>query len=227
MSAPESESGAPADPEAALLVALRAGDERAFETLVARHHATMVRVARAYVPSDAVAEEVAQDTWLGAIRGLDSFEGRASVKTWLFRILVNRAMTRGQRESRSVPFSSLGLDSPGEAPEPSVAPERFAPDGSWSAPPQRFIAPHARVEQLELRAALRAAMHELPERQRAVVALRDVEGFDSEEVCELLGLSAANLRVLLHRGRARLADAMSGHLQAAPARNDPATGGTA
>jgi RNA polymerase sigma-70 factor (ECF subfamily) len=226
MRGPESQTGAPADPEAALLEALRGGDERAFETLVGRHHATMVRVARAYVASDAIAEEVAQDTWLGVIRGLDAFEGRASVKTWLFRILVNRAMTRGQREARTVPFSSLGPGYAGEELELSVSPDRFGADGSWSVPPQRFIAPPDRVEQLELRAALRAAMVELPERQRAVVALRDVEGFGSEEVCELLGLSAANLRVLLHRGRARLADAMSVHVEGAPVRNDQATGGT-
>ena len=114
MSGPESETFAPADSEAALLAALRAGDAGAFEKLVARHHATMVRVARTYVPSDAIAEEVAQEAWLGVVKGLDSFEGRASVKTWLFRILVNRAMTRGQRESRTTPFSSLGPDSPGE-----------------------------------------------------------------------------------------------------------------
>jgi RNA polymerase sigma-70 factor, ECF subfamily len=226
MSAPESETRAPADSEAALLGALRAGDAAAFEKLVARHHATMVRVARAYVPSDAVAEEVAQEAWLGVLKGLDSFEGRASVKTWLFRILVNRAMTRGQRESRTVPFSSLGPDSPDEGLEPTVSRDRFGADGSWSVPPQRFISPQARVEQLELRARLREAMASLPERQRAVVALRDVEGFDSGEVCELLDLTPANLRVLLHRGRARLQATLAGYVEGAGARNDAVPGGT-
>ena len=196
-----------ADPDAALLDALRAGDEEAFAALVTRYHANLRRVARAYVSTDAVADEVVQETWLAVIAGLDRFEGRSSLKTWLFQILTNKAKTRGVRERRSVPFASLG---PGdEAAEPSVSPDRFqgpgdAWPGHWATPPRPWEDPERRLQSLEARERLREAIGNLPEVQQAVLTLRDVEGLEAEEVCDLLDLSAGNQRVILHRARARV-----------------------
>jgi len=181
-------------------------DEAAFAALVTRYHASLKRVARAYVSTDAVAEEVVQDTWMAAIRGLDRFEQRATIKTWLFRILTNQAKSRGMRERRTVPFASLaGAD--GE--EPSVAPDRFQRDGDtwpghWAIPPRPWQDPERRLASLEAREHLRAAIAALPPTQQAVLTLRDVEGLESEEVCGLLDLSAGNQRVILHRARARV-----------------------
>jgi RNA polymerase sigma-70 factor (ECF subfamily) len=199
-------TGAP-DRDASLLAALRAGDEQAFATLVGRHHASLRRVARAYVSTDAVAEEVVQETWLAAIAGLDRFEERASLKTWLFHILANKAKTRGVRERRTVPFASLaGADA---GAEPSVPPERFQREGDawpghWAAPPRPWEDPERRLQSLEARERLRAAIGALPDVQQAVLTLRDVEGLEAEEVCDLLELSAGNQRVILHRARARV-----------------------
>lgn len=200
--------GAPDDDT--LLSRLQAGDEDAFATLVRRYRPTMLRVARSYVSSDAVAEEVVQEAWLGFLRGLDRFEHRSSVKTWLFRILVNRAMTRGQREARALPFSSLA--EPGEDEGPTVSAERFARDGAWATPPRPFELPESRAELLELRGQLRVALGELPDRQRLVVTLHDVEGLSTEEVAEVLELTTNNVRVLLHRGRARLQTALTAYV---------------
>jgi len=192
--------------DASLLAALRAGDEDAFAALVTRYHASLKRVARAYVSSDAVAEEVVQETWLAVIRGLDRFEQRATIKTWLFHILTNQAKTRGMRERRIVPFASLaGAD--GDAP--SVSPDRFQRDGDtwpghWATPPRPWQDPERRLASLEAREHLRTAIASLPATQQAVLTLRDVEGLESEEVCELLDLSAGNQRVILHRARARV-----------------------
>lgn len=205
---PHTRSGAPDD--ATLLARLRAGDEEAFAELVRRYRPAMLRVARAYVSSDAVAEEVVQEAWVGALRGLDRFEARSSVKTWLFRILVNRAMTRGQREARAVPFSSLG--DPAEDEGPTVSAERFARDGAWATPPRPFQLPAERAELLELRGQLRDALAALPARQRIVVTLHDVEGLSTEEVAEALDLTTNNVRVLLHRGRARLQAALADYV---------------
>jgi RNA polymerase sigma-70 factor (ECF subfamily) len=200
------------DDDAALLAALRAGDERAFERLVERHHAAMVRVARQYVPTQEIAEDVAQEAWLGLLRGLDSFQGRSSLRTYLFRIVMNLARTRGVREARSAPFSSLARD---DEDGPVVDPERFvqapaAGAGHWLSP----IRPWSlSAEQLALNAELgvkiREAIARLPETQRRVVTLRDVEGFDADEVCDLLGLSEVNQRVLLHRARTKLRQALA------------------
>jgi RNA polymerase sigma-70 factor, ECF subfamily len=197
------------DPDAGLLDALRAGDEDAFVAFVTRYHASLKRVARAYVSTDSVAEEVVQETWLAAIDALDRFEQRASLKTWLFHILANKAKTRGVRERRSVPFASLG---PADM-EPAVAPERFqrAGDtwpGHWATPPRPWEDPERRLASLEARERLREAIGALPETQQAVLTLRDVEGLDSEEVCELLDLSPGNQRVILHRARARVRTAV-------------------
>jgi len=179
-----------------LLGRLRAGDERAFVTLVRRHHAVMLRLAAGYVPSMAVAEEVVQDTWLGVLRGIAAFEGRSSVRTWLFRILVNRARTAGARERRSVAIGDS---------VPAVDQSRFDATGHWAAPPERWVEEaEDRVDAAKLADRLRSAIGDLPGRQREVVLLRDVEGLSSEEVCGVLEISEGNQRVLLHRARSRL-----------------------
>ena len=196
-----------------LLVALRAGDESAFATLIDRHHAALVRLAMVYVGDRAVAEEVAQETWLGVLRGLDRFEARSSLKTWIFRILTNRAKTRGQREGRSVPFSSLASEL--DQDEPAVDPDRFLPPdhaqwpGHWAAPlPSWGDAPEERLLAGETSGVIREAIAGLPPAQREVITLRDVDGWSSSEVCELLQISDANQRVLLHRARSKVRQAL-------------------
>jgi len=204
--------------DARLLAALRAGDEEAFAALVRRHHASMKRVARMYVSTDAVAEEVVQETWLAAIGGLARFEQRASLKTWLFHILANKAKTRGTRERRSVPFASFAQ----EDAEPSVPPERFqgrgdAWPGHWAMPPRPWEDPERRLQSLEAREWLRAAIGALPDVQQAVLTLRDVEGLEAEEVCRLLDLSDGNQRVILHRARARVRAELEAYFEERPA----------
>ena len=211
-----------AEDDAALLARLRLGDEQAFATLVARYRPSMLRVARMYVSSDAVAEDVVGETWLGFLRGLDRFEGRSSLKTWLFRILVNRAITRGKREARSVPFSALDAGDDGDSP--TVDADRFAADGAWLTPPRPFDQPEVRAHALELRGELRTALAELPERQRVVVTLHDVEGLGTDEVATLLGITENNARVLLHRGRAHLQATLAGYVDHGAGRNEPARG---
>lgn len=201
--------------ELALVEALRAGQEEAFRSLVLRYHASMVRVAESYVPSRAVAEEVAQETWLAVLQGIDRFEGRAALKTWIFSILVNRARTKGARENRSVPFSSLPADSDDDGP--TVNPERFVRSGrgagGWAQPPQPWSDhPAAAALGRETREVLEKTVRGLPERQRQVITLRDIEGWSSAEVCDLLGLTEGNQRVLLHRARARARAALEGEL---------------
>lgn len=199
----------PDSDEEQLIAALRAGDERAFAALVDRYHASMVRVACTFVPSRAVAEEVAQDTWLGVLRGLGRFEGRSSLKTWIFRILVNRARTTGAREPRSV-----RLDTGDGDRDAAAGPDGFSPQGTWREPPvvwsdeieDRLAAP-------ETAARIREVVDELPESQRQVVTLRDVEGLSSSEVCDLLGISEGNQRVLLHRARTRVRSALEGDVK--------------
>jgi RNA polymerase sigma-70 factor, ECF subfamily len=189
--------------EEALVMRLQAGDESAFRDLVTRHDSAMRRLARSYVQTAAAADEVVQETWLAVIRGLAKFERRSSLKTWIFRILVNRAQTRGARERRQVPFSALAP----EDQEPAVDPERFLPPGHpvagyWSTIPNRFFElPEDRLLAAEATGLIAQAIAGLPDRQRRVIELRDVEGWESEEVCEGLGLSPENQRVLLHRAR--------------------------
>src|SRR5690349_16583972 len=195
-----------ADRDERLLAALRAGDEEAFAGLVRRYHGTLKRVARAYVSTDSVAEEVVQETWLAAISGLDRFEQRASLKTWLFHILANKAKSRGARERRIVPFATLARAGEDEA---SVPPDRFQQAGDtwpghWAMPPRPWEDPERRLQSLEARERLRAAIGALPEVQQTVLTLRDVEGFDADEVCALLDLTDGNQRVILHRARARV-----------------------
>jgi len=190
--------------EEALVLRLQAGDEDAFRELVTRHDRAMRRVALSYVHSAGAADEVVQETWLAVIRGLASFERRSTLKTWIFRILVNRAQTRGARERRVVPFSALAP----ESEDPTVDPDRFLPHGHpvagyWSATPNRFFElPEERLLAAEAAALIAQAIAELPDRQRRVIELRDVEGWESGEVCDSLGLSPENQRVLLHRARA-------------------------
>ena len=187
---------------------LRAGDESAFADLVARHDGAMRFVARSFVRTDAVAEEVVQDTWLAVIRGLDAFEGRSSLRTWIFHILVNRARTRAVREARTIPFSSLAEAAAQEGP--SVDPILFDRDGRWDQLPDRLAGdPQHHLLAAELRGRLIEAVAELPEAQRTVITLRDLAGLPSEEVCDLLELSAGNQRVLLHRARTRVRAALA------------------
>jgi len=184
------------EPDAELLRRLRAGDEQAFVALVERYNGSMLRLAGSFVPSRAVAEEVVQDTWLAVLRGLPAFQGRASLRTWMFTILVNRARTTGTREQRTIPVADAG---------PVVDASRFGPDGAWSAPPEHWIEEaEDRIEAEKLGGLLKAAIDGLPGRQREVVLLRDVEGMSSAEVCDVLSISEANQRVLLHRGRGKL-----------------------
>jgi RNA polymerase sigma-70 factor (ECF subfamily) len=199
-----------------LLEALRRGDEAAFRHLVERHHAAMVRVARGFVPTRAVAEEVAQQAWLGVLNGLARFEGRSSLKTWIFSILVKRARTEGERERRTVPFSAL-VQQEVDDHDPAVDPDRFlGPDsrwaGHWACGPRPFAGPDERLIAGETMAVLRRAVDELPPAQRTVIGLRDLEGWDAPEVCALLGISDGNQRVLLHRARAKVRAALERHL---------------
>jgi RNA polymerase sigma-70 factor (ECF subfamily) len=196
------------EPDAELLRRLRAGDERAFVALVERYNGSMLRLASSFVPSRAVAEEVVQETWLALLRGLVAFEGRSSLKTWLFSILVNRARSAGVRESRSVPVADAG---------PVVDASRFGPSGAWSVPPEHWIEEaESRVDAAKLAGLLRPAMDGLPARQREVVLLRDVEGLTSAEVCTVLAISEANQRVLLHRGRGKLRQVLETELGGGP-----------
>ena len=192
--------------ETSVLEALRAGDDVAFATLVKEYGASMLRVARMYVGSRAVAEEVVQEAWLAVLNGIDRFEGRSSLKTWIFRILTNIAKTRGQREGRSVPFSSLAPDD-----EQSVDPDRFAENGHWASPPRSW-GPEDTLLAGETMAVVEAAIAELPPGQAIVISMRDVEGFSAEEACNALDISETNQRVLLHRARSKVRQALEDYL---------------
>ena len=188
-----------------LLERLRAGDEAAFRTLVDRHDRTLRRVARTFVRTSSAADEVVQETWLAVVGGLDDFEGRSSLRTWIFSILVNRARTYAVRDARSVPFSALESDD-----GPTVEPVAFGADGRWSSAPPRLDGdPETGLLAAELREHLLQAVDTLPPAQRAVITLRDLVGVSPEEACELLELSDGNQRVLLHRARARVRTALT------------------
>jgi RNA polymerase sigma-70 factor, ECF subfamily len=206
------------DRERQLIEALRNGDEAAFTSLVEEYYGPLLRLAMLYVSSRAVAEEVVQETWIGVLQGLDRFEGRSSLKTWIFRILTNIAKTRAQREGRSIPFSAL-VEREAAGEESAVEPERFLPPdhpdwpGSWSAPPRPWEdVPEDRLLSLETREQIRRAIEALPPVQREVISLRDVEGWPSQDVCNLLGISETNQRVLLHRARSRVRRALERYL---------------
>ncbi len=203
---PAMAGAAPAVSDEETVAALGAGDERTFRELFARSYPMMKRVARTYVASDAVAEEIVQETWMAIVTGIDRFEGRSALGTWIFSILTNQAKTHSAREKRAVPFSSIV---PSDVGAPAVDADRFQKDdeawpGHWATPPRPWQKPERRLLSLEARDRLKAALAQLPDRQRLIVGLRDVDGQSAEEVCDLLGLSRENQRVLLHRGRSRL-----------------------
>ncbi len=195
-------------PDDRLVAAIQSGDEAMFAWLLDTWSPGMIRTARGYVANDESAEDVVQDTWLAVLRGIDRFEGRSSLRTWVYRILVNTAKSRGVKEHRTVPLADLAPEDFG----PTVDPARFrGPDdpypGHWKQVPPAWPSPeHPSPEHdvlsREVRQAIEAALADLPARQRVVITLRDVEGYSSEEVCTILEISAANQRVLLHRARA-------------------------
>ena len=203
--------------EEALVARLRGGDERAFMELVATYGPLMMRMARSHVRTPSVAEEVVQEAWVGVLAGLDRFEGRSSLKTWIMRIVVNRAKTRGEREARCVPFSSLA--EPGDSGS-AVDPARFLPDthpqwpGHWAVPPQSWASvPEERLAARETIELIRGAIRDLPLRQQQVIVLRDVEGWEAEDVCAALGVSEGNQRVLLHRARSKVRAELESYLE--------------
>ena len=192
--------------DAELVARLRSGDEEAFRFLVARYHTSLLRLAQTMVPSRAVAEEVVQDTWLGLVRGINRFEGRSSLRTWLFHVLVNRARSTGVHERRPATGTTAG---------PTVDPSRFGPQGNWADPPVPWPDDiDDRLVAQDLAERIRPRIDELPDMQRQVVTLRDVEGLGSPEVCELLGISEGNQRVILHRARSSVRQQLAGYLEA-------------
>jgi RNA polymerase sigma-70 factor (ECF subfamily) len=200
-----------------LVAALRAGDEAAFSDIVARWSPGLLRLARLHVPSQEVAEEALQETWLAVLRGIDGFEGRSSLRSWVIGILLNQARQHGRRERRSLPFAALRRMGEEGRDEPAVSPMAFQGwngprPGWWIVPPSRPEAPGERLEAEALRHALTAAIAELPPRQREVVTMRDVLGLPADEVCAVLGVTEGNQRVLLHRARSRVRRKVEGHL---------------
>ena len=195
--------------EAGLVQALQRGDERVFAEVMDLYSGSLLRLAMSFVPSRAVAEEVVQETWMGVLEGIGRFEGRSSFKTWLFRILTNRAKTRGTRERRYEPFGLSGSDSDGDD-GPSLEDSLFVTEGSgkghWADPPQAWEAdtPERALLSKECRTAIEEAINGLPDTQRQVMTLRDVEGVSAEEVCNILSISETNQRVLLHRARTKV-----------------------
>jgi RNA polymerase sigma-70 factor (ECF subfamily) len=201
--------------DAEVVAALRRGDEAVFAELVDAYSPGLMRMARMFVRDRAVAEEVVQETWLAVLRSIDRFEGRSSLKTWIFRILINTAKTRAQREARSIPFSAAARDDDA----PSVDPDRFLGTdhraaGRWILGPGEWQTPEEELLRGEMRDAILRAIEDLPEAQRAVITMRDVEGFPAAEVAEMLGISAGNERVLLHRARAKVRAAIEAELGA-------------
>lgn len=199
--------------EEQLVAGLRDGDESAFGLLVERHHRELIALARTYVRTHETAEEVVQETWLAVLNGIDRFEARSSLKTWLFRILINTATTRGVREARTTPFSAFAEDDGA-----SVHPDRFHPDGSayaghWRVAPSDWrTLPDESLRSRETLDVARAAIAELPPRQAQVIAMRDVAGCSAEEVSAALAVSRGNQRILLHRARSRVRAALEAHL---------------
>jgi RNA polymerase sigma-70 factor, ECF subfamily len=202
-----------------LLASLRRGDEDAFRRVVEEHGPFLLRLALMHVPSRAIAEEVVGDTWLAALNGIDRFEGRSSLRTWLASIVLNKARTRGRRERRVLPFSFLGRRNAEEGrDEPAVDADRFqsARDqqpGAWARPPVYWESPEEQLSSDETRRVLLEAIAALPPRQRDVIVLRDVSGFSAEEARNALGLTETNQRVLLHRARSKVRGALERHFE--------------
>ena len=205
--------------DAALVAALRSGDEATFARLVDELNPALLRLALAHVPSRAVAEEVVQDTWLGVISGIDRFEGRSAVRTWIFQILLNNARTKGVREKRTLPFASLRRRAEEGRDEPAVDPDRFqgrrgeAP-GGWARPPAVWSNPEERLASDAARDVMLREIAALPPRQREVLTLRDIQGYGAEEARNALGVSETNQRVLLHRARSKVRAALERHFEA-------------
>jgi RNA polymerase sigma-70 factor, ECF subfamily len=196
--------------DARLIEALRAGDESAFVSLVERYHASLLRLARLYVAGQAAAEDVVQDTWVGVMQGIARFEARSSLKTWIFRILTHRALTRAARDDRFIPFSAL-WEPDRQGDEAAVDLDRFLPadhprwPGHWASPPRSWAdMPEEHLLAAEVRERVEAAIAALPPGQRVVLSLRDVEGLTSGEVCNILQITESNQRVLLHRARSKV-----------------------
>lgn len=207
-----------ANEDAALVQRLRKRDDAAFVEIVQRHHGSLVRLAQSFVNNRAVAEEVAQETWVAVLQGIDRFEGRSSLKTWIFQILINRSKTRGGREARSINFSAMN-DMNSESGYSSVDPSRFLSSddsqhpGGWASQPQQWdMTPEQLLLSEECRTFIEQAIASLPELQKQVITLRDVQGWENEEICAVLGISEANCRVLLHRGRSRVRQTLENYL---------------
>ena len=198
----------PSPQDAKLVERLRAGDEEAFMELIRELNPSLLRVARVFVPTSALAEDVVQETWVAVLNGIHRFEGRSSLKTWIFRILTNTAKTRGVRERRSVPFSALDTEEGGF--EPVVERSRFTGTGRWAVLPRAW--PEDRLMAKETRSVIERAIERLPPNQQLVVTLRDVEGWTADEVRNALELSETNQRVLLHRARAKVRNALEQYL---------------
>ncbi|MFN0096514.1 MAG: RNA polymerase sigma factor [Dehalococcoidia bacterium] len=199
-----------------LISRLKAGDEAAFAALIDLHHGALVRLARSFVPTREAAEDAAQETWMAVLTGLDRFEGRSTLKAWIFGILANQARVRLRKDARTVPFSSFTSEVDGD--EPAVGPERFLAGGPWaghwvSAPESWDEQPETRVLSAETMAVVGAAIEALPPAQRAAILMRDVHGLDAEAVCNVLGVSDTNQRVLLHRARSKVRQAVERHLE--------------
>ena len=210
----------PSRTDAELVDALRGGDEEAFAELVTELTPALTRLATMHVPSRAVAEEVVQETWIAVIEGIDRFEGRSALRTWIFQILLNKARTRGRRESRVLPFSRLRRRDAEGRDEPAVDPARFqGPDGEypghWARPPVEWGSADERLAADETRAVLLEAVAALPPRQREVLTLRDIQGYSAEEARNALGVEETNQRVLLHRARSKVRQALEDHFDEA------------
>jgi RNA polymerase sigma-70 factor (ECF subfamily) len=206
-------------PDDSIVEALRTGDESAFLCLVNHYHTPLVRIANLYVHDLAVAEEIAQDTWLGVLKGIERFEGRSSLKTWIFQIMTNIARTRWDRENRSISFSMLANTDSLED-EPVVDPDRFFPmdhhrwPGHWSEPPKPWkMTPEEHFLQQEVLCYIRKEIASLPDRQRIIIELRDMIGWSSEEVCNVFNLTKTNQRVLLHRARSKVRRALEKYFE--------------
>jgi len=207
------EASAPGERD--LVRRLRGGDRNAFATLVDRHGGALLRFAITFVRDRSIAEEVVQDTWVSALDHLEGFEGRSTLRTWLFHIAANKARTRLSREGRSSPFSSLGGGDGTD--EPAVSPDRFDQGGMWKEPPGPWSEenPERLAQGAQTRAAIEQAIADLPELQRTVITLRDVEELETEEICNLLGITVSNQRVLLHRARAKVRLALEKYMAGA------------
>lgn len=216
-SAPTMNQESPAPAEAALLARLRAGEEGAFDELVTKHHGALVRMAMGYVADREVAEEVVQDTWMAVIEGLKRFEGRSSLRTWIFGILIHKAKDRGVREKRHVTFSAF--ESGDEEQEDVVDSSRFYQSGEWAGhwafPPQPWDeqTPEKLLSSHQAVTAMNRAIEALPPTLKDVLVMRDIEGMDSQEVCALLKITETNLYVRLHRARERVRQAVECYLE--------------